>query len=116
MFLTMSLTIGDLLPRVPIQDLRPNMFPFSICDVEKVEMVSIVLELDCPVNTEPRSQVIIKSTVEKADRDVAHIRIGEHSRKINRPPRNVDKYQALLGDSATAEHALDSGYNRFAKC
>ncbi|KER21172.1 hypothetical protein T265_10449 [Opisthorchis viverrini] len=38
-----------------------------------------------------------------------HIGIGEHSRK-NRPPRNADEYQALLEDSAIAEHALDTGH------
>ncbi|GAA51623.1 hypothetical protein CLF_106479 [Clonorchis sinensis] len=36
-----------------------------------------------------------------------HTRIGEHKRKINRPPRNADEYQALIKDSAIAEHALD---------
>ncbi|GAA54925.1 hypothetical protein CLF_106133 [Clonorchis sinensis] len=50
---------------VTVTRLRPHMFPFTICDVEKVEMVSIVFELDCPVNTEPGSQVKIKSIVEQ---------------------------------------------------
>ncbi|GAA51093.1 hypothetical protein CLF_105576 [Clonorchis sinensis] len=39
-----------------------------------------------------------------------HTRIGEHKRKINRPPRNADEYRALLKDSAIAEHALDTGH------
>ncbi|GAA50220.1 phospholipid-translocating ATPase [Clonorchis sinensis] len=39
-----------------------------------------------------------------------HIRIGEHNRKINKPPRNADEYRALLKDSAIAEHALDTGH------
>ncbi|KER24710.1 hypothetical protein T265_07706 [Opisthorchis viverrini] len=39
-----------------------------------------------------------------------HIRVGKHSRKIKRPPRNADEYQALLKDSAFAEHALDTGH------
>ncbi|KER28028.1 hypothetical protein T265_05073 [Opisthorchis viverrini] len=30
--------------------------------------------------------------------------------KIRRPPRNADEYQALLKDSAIAEHALDTGH------
>ncbi|GAA50527.1 hypothetical protein CLF_104685 [Clonorchis sinensis] len=39
-----------------------------------------------------------------------HTRIGEHKRKINKPPRNADEYRALLKDSAIAEHALDTGH------
>ncbi|GAA52506.1 hypothetical protein CLF_108188 [Clonorchis sinensis] len=39
-----------------------------------------------------------------------HTRIGEHKRKINRPPRNADEYRALLKDSAIAEHTLDTGH------
>ncbi|KER32089.1 hypothetical protein T265_01718 [Opisthorchis viverrini] len=38
-----------------------------------------------------------------------HIRIEGYIRKTNRPPRNADEYQALLKDSAIAEHALDTG-------
>ncbi|GAA49024.1 hypothetical protein CLF_102391 [Clonorchis sinensis] len=36
-----------------------------------------------------------------------HTRIGQHKRKLNRPPRNADEYRTLLKDSAIAEHALD---------
>ncbi|KER22161.1 hypothetical protein T265_09668 [Opisthorchis viverrini] len=36
-----------------------------------------------------------------------HIRVGENGRKIIRPPRNADEYQALLKDSAIA---LDTGH------
>ncbi|GAA48073.1 hypothetical protein CLF_101146 [Clonorchis sinensis] len=39
-----------------------------------------------------------------------HTRIGEHKRKINKPPRNADEYRASLKDSAIAEHALDTGH------
>ncbi|GAA47984.1 hypothetical protein CLF_101047 [Clonorchis sinensis] len=39
-----------------------------------------------------------------------HTRIGEHKRKINRPPRNADEYRALLKDLAIVEHALDTGH------
>ncbi|GAA55820.1 cationic amino acid transporter 3 [Clonorchis sinensis] len=39
-----------------------------------------------------------------------HTRIVEHKRKINKPPRNVDEYRALLKDSAIAEHVLDTGH------
>ncbi|GAA52931.1 hypothetical protein CLF_109134, partial [Clonorchis sinensis] len=39
-----------------------------------------------------------------------HTRIGEHKRKINKPPRNADEYRALLKDSAIVEHALDTGH------
>ncbi|GAA54573.1 hypothetical protein CLF_103975 [Clonorchis sinensis] len=39
-----------------------------------------------------------------------HTRIGEHKRKINRPPRNADEYRVLLKNSAIAEHALDTGH------
>ncbi|GAA48076.1 hypothetical protein CLF_101149 [Clonorchis sinensis] len=39
-----------------------------------------------------------------------HTRIGEHKRKINRPPINADEYRALLKDSAIAERALDTGH------
>ncbi|KER29233.1 hypothetical protein T265_04081 [Opisthorchis viverrini] len=39
-----------------------------------------------------------------------HTRTREHSRKIKRPLRNADEYQALLKDSAIAEHALGMGH------
>ncbi|GAA56571.1 hypothetical protein CLF_111119, partial [Clonorchis sinensis] len=39
-----------------------------------------------------------------------HTRIGEHKRKINRPPRKADECRTLLKDSAIAEHALDRGH------
>ncbi|GAA56004.1 hypothetical protein CLF_109602 [Clonorchis sinensis] len=39
-----------------------------------------------------------------------HSRIGEHKRKINKPPRNADEYRELSKDSAIAEHALDTGH------
>ncbi|GAA48808.1 hypothetical protein CLF_102061 [Clonorchis sinensis] len=39
-----------------------------------------------------------------------HTRIGEHKRSINRPPRNIDEYQAIVNDSAMAGHALDTGH------
>ncbi|KAG5445906.1 hypothetical protein CSKR_111942 [Clonorchis sinensis] len=37
-----------------------------------------------------------------------HTRIGEHKRKIVRPPRNAAESTALLKDSAKAERALDT--------
>ncbi|GAA56449.1 hypothetical protein CLF_110913 [Clonorchis sinensis] len=39
-----------------------------------------------------------------------HNRIGEHRRKISRPLKNANEYQAFLKDSATAKHALDTGH------
>ncbi|KER22468.1 LOW QUALITY PROTEIN: hypothetical protein T265_14848 [Opisthorchis viverrini] len=41
---------------------------------------------------------------------------SEHSRKINRPPRNADEYRALLKDSAIAEHALETGHKILRTC
>ncbi|KAG5454803.1 hypothetical protein CSKR_108390 [Clonorchis sinensis] len=76
---------------VTVTRLRPHMFPFTICDVEKVEMVSIVFELDCPVNTEPGSQVKIKSIVEQVrnalvDLPVRQIRFQQdHSTDSDKP-------------------------------
>ncbi|TGZ48984.1 hypothetical protein CRM22_010937, partial [Opisthorchis felineus] len=56
---------GGMQKPITVTHLRPHMFPFTICDVEKVEMVSIVLELSCPVDTKAGSQVKVKSIVEK---------------------------------------------------
>ncbi|GAA54336.1 hypothetical protein CLF_102306 [Clonorchis sinensis] len=39
-----------------------------------------------------------------------HTRIGEHKRRINKPPKNVIEYQMLVKDSAMAVHALDTGH------
>ncbi|KER30944.1 hypothetical protein T265_02752 [Opisthorchis viverrini] len=39
-----------------------------------------------------------------------HTRIGEHKRRINKPPRNAEEYQTLVKDSAMAVHALDTGH------
>ncbi|KAG5451366.1 hypothetical protein CSKR_105313 [Clonorchis sinensis] len=39
-----------------------------------------------------------------------HTRIGEHKRSINRPPRNIDEYQAIVNDSAMAGYALHTGH------
>ncbi|KER31127.1 hypothetical protein T265_02576 [Opisthorchis viverrini] len=39
-----------------------------------------------------------------------HIRVGGHSRKINRPPRNAGEYRSSLDDLAIAEHAIDTGH------
>ncbi|GAA48528.1 hypothetical protein CLF_101717 [Clonorchis sinensis] len=39
-----------------------------------------------------------------------HTRTGEHKRSINRPPRNIGEYQAIVDDSAMAGHALDTGH------
>ncbi|GAA50009.1 hypothetical protein CLF_103919 [Clonorchis sinensis] len=51
----------------------------------------------------------IKVYIRQTAREL-HTRIGEHKRKINKPPRNADEYRALLKDSAIAEHALDTGH------
>ncbi|GAA55788.1 hypothetical protein CLF_108995 [Clonorchis sinensis] len=39
-----------------------------------------------------------------------HTRIGEHKRSINRPPKNIDEYQAIVNDSAMSGHVLDTGH------
>ncbi|GAA57796.1 hypothetical protein CLF_113209, partial [Clonorchis sinensis] len=39
-----------------------------------------------------------------------HTRIGDHKRRMNRPPRNAEEYQTLSKDSLMAEHALDRGH------
>ncbi|KER21355.1 hypothetical protein T265_15111, partial [Opisthorchis viverrini] len=39
-----------------------------------------------------------------------HTRIGEHKRRINKPPRNAEEYQTLVTDSAMAVHSLDTGH------
>ncbi|GAA51242.1 hypothetical protein CLF_105761 [Clonorchis sinensis] len=39
-----------------------------------------------------------------------HTRIGEHKRRINKPPKNAIEYQMLVKDSAMVVHALDTGH------
>ncbi|KER30840.1 hypothetical protein T265_13085, partial [Opisthorchis viverrini] len=39
-----------------------------------------------------------------------HTRIGEHKRRINKPPRNAEEYQTLAKDSVMMMHPLDTGH------
>ena len=39
-----------------------------------------------------------------------HVQINEHKKRINKPPRNPQEYQAIIRDSAIAGHALDTGH------
>ena len=40
-----------------------------------------------------------------------HTRVKEHQRKIKKPPKNEPEYQALIRESALANHVLDTAHN-----
>jgi hypothetical protein len=63
---------------------------------------------DCvyKINCKDCSKVYVGQTAREL-----HTRIDEHRRRINKPPRNAHEYQALIRDSAMAEHALDTGHS-----
>ncbi|KER30950.1 hypothetical protein T265_02760 [Opisthorchis viverrini] len=69
------------------------------------QMTVCLAMLFSPIPLLSRSDIEVDSTAREL-----YVKIGEYRRKINRSPRNADEYQALLKDSAIAEHALDTGH------
>ncbi|GAA52994.1 hypothetical protein CLF_109287 [Clonorchis sinensis] len=62
---------------------------------------------DCvyKINCNDCTKVYIRQTAREL-----HTRIGEHKRRINKPPKNAIEYQMPVKDSAMAVHALDTGH------
>ncbi|GAA53150.1 hypothetical protein CLF_109632 [Clonorchis sinensis] len=98
--------------------LKRRMKPSSIAElitIWRIRLVAQVVQflLVIQLQTVYRSTLVpatIASFIDGQTTRELHTIIGEHKKRIKKPPRNAEEYQTLVKHSAMAVHVLDTGH------